>query len=212
MLVESWILVIRLRIGFLNISISIVVIVLSLLIRIVGDWFISREIIRMLIIIVVISLIFWNMFFSGSCEVVGNFCVSFKMIFSSEKKDSMVYIIIYSWVMVVNIFVVLLFFCSYSIVWMLMMIFCRVKVSWWKSLFCVMICSYRWLLVSVCFLNVCRIILCNIRCMIMVVNKIMLKIIISEWVGVILIFKVVICDINFCIMFFEYLVGMMIVG
>lgn len=93
---ESWIFVIRLRIGFLNINISMVVIVLRLLIRIVGDWLISSEIIKMLIRIVLISLIFWNIFFSGNWDVVGNFCVRFKIIFSNEKIESSVYIMIYN--------------------------------------------------------------------------------------------------------------------
>lgn len=93
---ESWIFVIRLRIGFLNINISMAVIVLRLLIRIVGDWLISSEIIKMLIRIVLISLIFWNIFFSGNWDAVGNFCVRFKIIFSNEKIESSVYIMIYN--------------------------------------------------------------------------------------------------------------------
>ena len=95
-LAESWIPATRPRIGSLNTSISTAAMAPSPLIRIAGDWPISSEIIRMPIIIAVTSLIPWNMPFSGSCEAAGNFCASFKITSSSEKKDSMAYIITHS--------------------------------------------------------------------------------------------------------------------
>ena len=95
-LAESWIPATRPRIGSLNTSIRTAAMAPRPLIRMAGDWPISSEITRIPMIMALTSFMPWNMPFSGSCDAVANFCERLNTTSSSEKKDSMAYIITHS--------------------------------------------------------------------------------------------------------------------